>query len=237
MRRQYGRALTICLSVLVGSSALVSMWAPADRTRTEDRNRDGRPDVWRSYARDGRVARIAVDTNFDGRSDVEEYYENGALVRRESDRDFNDQIDLVQDFDRTTQQIVRSVSDVNSDGVADLLVLFQDGRPVYSKWAQTIRALPVRAVAATGTSRKTHQPLTSLSDPFSGDVAFKAIRVAPETDDSLGLPAPMGMPPVSSDVIHFATASPSIAFDDQSASSTLVDSVSLRGPPALPFLT
>src|SRR6266851_130679 len=99
MRRQSWSALTIFLSVLVGSSALVSMWALADRTRTEDRNRDGRPDVWRSYARDGRVARIAVDTNFDGRSDVEEYYEDGALVRRESDRDFNDQIDLVQEFD------------------------------------------------------------------------------------------------------------------------------------------
>ncbi len=237
MRRQSWRALTIFLSILVGSSALVSMWAPVDRIRTEDRNRDGRPDVWRSYARDGRVARIAVDTNFDGRSDVEEYYEDGALVRRESDRDFNDQIDLVQEFDRTTRKIVRSVSDVNSDGVADLLVLFQDGRPVYSKWAQTIRALPVHAVGATGTSRTTYQLLTSLKDPFSGDVAFKAIRVSPEANDSLGLPAPMGMPAVSSDVIRFANGSPSIAFDDQSASSTLVDSVSLRGPPALPFLT
>jgi hypothetical protein len=237
MRSQYWRALTILLSALVGSPALMWMWAPADRTRTEDRNRDGRPDVWRSYARDGRVARIAVDTNFDGRSDVEEFYEDGALVRRESDRDFNDQIDLVQEFDRTTQQIVRSVSDVNSDGVADLLVLFQDGQPVYSKWAQTMRALPVRAVAATGTSRKTHQPLKSLSDPFSGDVAFEPVRVSPEANDSLGLPAPMGMPAVSSDVIRFAKASPSIALDDQSVSSTVVDSVSLRGPPALSFLT
>jgi hypothetical protein len=121
--------------------------------------------------------------------------------------------------------------------VADLLVLFQDGRPVYSKWAQTVRALPVRAVAATGTSRKTDQPLKSLSDPFSGEVAFKTVRVSPVADDSFGLPAPIGMPEVTSGVIGFANSASSIAFDDQSESSTVVDSVSLRGPPALPFLT
>src|SRR5258708_5901630 len=102
------------------------------------------PDVWRSYTRDGRIASVAVDTNFDGRSDVQEFYQDGALVRRESDRDFNDRVDLVQEFDQTTQQIVRSVVDVNSDGVADLLVLFQDGRPVYTKSAAWPRPLPTR---------------------------------------------------------------------------------------------
>jgi hypothetical protein len=237
MRSQRWRALTIFLSILVGSSALVSLWAPSDRGRTEDRNRDGRPDVWRSYARDGRVARIAVDTNFDGRSDVEEFYEDGALIRRESDRDFNDQIDLVQEFDRATQQIVRSVSDVNFDGVADLLVLFQDGRPVYSKWAQVVRALPLRAADIADTSRTGSQPLKSLSDPFSGDVAFTALRASSTFDDPAWLPAPMGMPAVTSDVGGVAHCSSSIGFADQSDSSTVVDALSLRGPPALPFLT
>jgi hypothetical protein len=237
MRSQRWRALTIFLSVLVGSSALVSLWAPSDRGRTEDRNRDGRPDVWRSYARDGRVARIAVDTNFDGRSDVEEFYEDGALIRRESDRDFNDQIDLVQEFDRATQQIVRSVSDVNFDGVADLLVLFQDGRPVYSEWAHAIRALPVHATDITATSRTASQPLTSLGDPFSGDLAFKALRLSPASDDAVWLPAPMGLPAVTSDVGGVARRSSSISFADQSDSSTVVDALSLRGPPALPFLS
>ena len=122
-------------------------------------------------------------------------------VRRESDRDFNDQIDLVQEFDRTTQQIVRSVSDVDFDGVADLLVLFQDGQPVYSKWAQTIRALPrARCRLSPDTSRTAHQPLTSLSDPFRGDVAVNAFAFLAGRR-LRGLPAPMGMPGVSTDVV------------------------------------
>ena len=144
MRSQHRGALTVVLPALLCIAAFVSVWAPLDRTRTEDLNRDGKPDVWRTYTPDGRIATVAVDTNFDGRSDVEEFYEDGALIRRESDRDFNDQVDLVQEFDQATQKIVRSVADVNSDGVADLLVLFQDGRPVYSKWSLEIRPLPVR---------------------------------------------------------------------------------------------
>jgi hypothetical protein len=129
------------------------------------------------------------------------------------------------------------VSDVDFDGVADLLVLFQDGRPVYSKWAQTIRAIPLRAADITDTSRTASQPLKSLSDPFSGDVVFKALRTSAASDDPVWLPAPMGMPAVTSDVGGVAHCSSSIAFADQSDSSTVVDNLSLRGPPALPFLT
>src|SRR5216684_8801544 len=196
MRSHFRRALTILLSILVCTSAgLVSMRAPLGGTQTEDLNRDGRPDVWRSYNSDGRVVTVSVDTNFDGRSDVQEFYENGALVRRESDRDFNDQIDLVQEFDQATQQIVRSVADVNYDGVADLLVLFQDGRPVYSKWAQAaIRTVVGRNAGATKLSRTVDLPLLSLVDPFSNDLAFKAVRVSPAAVDSLGLPVAVGMP-------------------------------------------
>src|SRR5262245_46237318 len=135
MPRHLRRALVFVLGVLLCTTAgLSSLWFSSGSTRTEDLNRDGRPDVWRAYGRDGRIASVAVDTNFDGRSDVEELYENGVLVRRQTDRDFDDQVDLIQDFDPATRQIVRSVTDVNADGVADLLVLFDNGTPVFSKW-------------------------------------------------------------------------------------------------------
>jgi hypothetical protein len=238
MRPHYRRALTILLSIFVcTSAALASMWVPLGGTQTEDLNRDGRPDVWRSYNRDGRIASVSVDTNFDGRSDVQEFYENGSLVRRESDRDFNDQIDLVQEFDQSTQQIVRSVADVNSDGVADLLVLFQDGRPVYSKWAQANRPVAARDSIAEKTSRTADAPLVSLVDPFSADLAFKAIRVSPAAVDSLGLPVPVGMPEVGNNDAGLPNSSSSIAFDDQSESRTHVGPSSPRGPPALHFLS
>src|SRR6476620_10226346 len=102
------------------------------RDRADDQNHDGRPDIWRSYNRFGEVVSVALDTNFDGRADVQEYYERGALVRRESDRDFNDRVDLVQHFDPVSHEEVRAVTDLNADGVADLLFLFRDGQPVYA---------------------------------------------------------------------------------------------------------
>ena len=236
MRLHYRRALTLLLSVLVcTSAALVSISAPAAWMRTEDLNRDGKPDVWRSYTSDGRLASVAVDTNFDGRSDVLEFYDDGALIRRESDRDFNDQIDLVQEFDQATQKIVRSVADVNSDGVGDLLVLFQDGRPVYSKWARAIRPV-ARDSIATRMSRPVDLPLVSLVDPFSADLAFKAVRVASAAADSLGFPEPVGIPEDGRSAVGIANSSPTITFDDQSESRINASPSSLRGPPAPHFL-
>src|SRR5580765_2076236 len=131
--------ISICV-VVCAAAASLSWWARGD-VRAEDQNHDGRPDVWRAYDRQGRLASVALDTNFDGRSDVQEYYERGALVRRESDRNFNDRVDLVQEFDATTREALRSVVDVDFDGTADLLVVFQGGQPVFSKWADN--AAPV----------------------------------------------------------------------------------------------
>src|SRR5262245_38566881 len=106
MRLNVRRALTNALSIVVCASALfMSSRQPLSAIDTTDRN--GRFDVQPSGSNDLELASVRVDTNRDGRSDVEEFYEHGALVRRESDRDFNDQIDLVQEFDPATRQIVR----------------------------------------------------------------------------------------------------------------------------------
>src|ERR1700729_2648150 len=135
MTRLSHRLRVVSLWALVaGAAAAVSLWPPAGYIRTEDHNGDGRPDVWRAYDRNGQLFEVAVDTNFDGRSDVHEYYERGTLVRRESDRDFNDRVDLIEEFDPATREQLRSLEDVDDDGIADLLVLFQGGQPVFRKW-------------------------------------------------------------------------------------------------------
>src|ERR1700681_477964 len=130
-RRLHQSLLVSVCAIACAAVAATWLWSPAAHVRSADRNGDGRPDIWRTYSRQGQLSYVAIDTNFDGRADVQEYYEHGALVRRESDRDFNDRVDLVQEFDPTTQEHVRSVVDVDSDGTADLLVLFQDGQPVF----------------------------------------------------------------------------------------------------------
>ena len=117
-------------------AAVISLWTRARDVRTDDQNRDGRPDVWRVYDHQGQLTAVAVDTNFDGRSDVHEDLQGGALVRRESDRDFNDRVDLVQEFDATTREAVRSVVRRRPRRRGrPARALSRAARPVYSKWA------------------------------------------------------------------------------------------------------
>jgi len=122
-------ALALCGVAAVAASPLLRSTVAA-----QDRNHDGRPDVWRKYDANGAVAEVAIDTNFDSRVDVEEFYERGRLIERDIDRDFDDRIDVKQTFDPSTELLTRSVVDSDGDGTADLLVLFDDGQPVYSTW-------------------------------------------------------------------------------------------------------
>jgi hypothetical protein len=235
MPRRSNWALALVAGVLPCLAAgLFFTSLPHRSTRTEDLNRDGRPDVWRAYGRDGRIASVAVDTNFDGRSDVEELYENGVLVRRQTDRDFDDQIDLVQDFDPATRQIVRSLTDVNADGVADLLVLFQDGTPVFSKWisAGPRNGLPETLVARAA-AQPSNQPLSALHDPFSGDRAFKAVRVDATADEPFSLPAPIGLPEAVARPAIFAASAQAFPVDRPLPATTPLGTSALRGPPRL----
>lgn len=173
------------LFALLGCLALLSPLFSA-AIRTEDRNHDGRPDLWRSFNRYGEVATVGRDTNFDGLLDVQEFYDRGALVRRESDRDFNDVVDLIELFDRVTGREVRSISDVDGNGVADMQVSFRDGRPVY------VRRLDNRSNAASTrtsrsrilkTPRNVPDTLVALADPFADEPVLTGRgRVASQPD-------------------------------------------------------
>jgi hypothetical protein len=235
VRQRFRFLLAVILSVLVCAAAASVSPRSAAHSRTEDRNGDGRPDVWRTYDRRGLLSKVAIDTNFDGRSDVEEYYEGGALVSREWDRNFDDRIDLVQQFDYTTHDQVRAVEDIDYDGTADVLRLFQGGDVVFSKWAPH-----VTPAAATGPSnpnpqagpRTADDPLTPLDDPFKTDLAVSAVRVAAGSSDCVAS-STSGWLPSGLDVGDRLASRPALEpAGHQFLPSAVLDPHAPRGPPA-----
>jgi hypothetical protein len=159
-----------------------------------DQNGDGRPDMWRTYDSRGQLTKIAVDSNYDGSPDIEEYYQQGVLIRRESDRNFNGQTDLVEDFDPQTHGQTRSVVDIDYDGTADILVLFRDGRPVFSKRAPAprrgvpqIQSVPVMDYRGTA-------QLVPLVDPFESEAAIRGTSITSTEEGSIGLSTSGGLP-------------------------------------------
>jgi hypothetical protein len=235
--------VSLCAALACAVAATMSLWVPGTDVRTEDQNHDGRPDVWRVYDRHGQLAKVAVDTNFDGRSDVHEYYQGSALVRRELDRDFNDQVDLVQEFDPTTREAIRSVIDVDFDGAADLLVLFQDGKPVFSKWTHPVPG-PAAAVSADAALHPAASPRTAddqlapLDDPFRGDLAVRAVRLVAGSGDYVGLSTSGGLPASCIDIASpLAVSSDASGSSSSDPSSATVVQYSPRGPPVSPLLS
>ena len=195
MLRLRARPLAV-LAVLLGFAAAASSRAVVGSVRTEDRNGDGRADVWRTFDEHGQPLTVGIDTNFDGRVDVREYYSHGALIRRDLDRNFDNQIDLVEDFDLLTHEHIRSVVDVDADGTADLLVLFQSGRPVYSRWA-TPRQTAGAAAAAYDSAplgRNDSHELAPLIDPFRAGNEVRTTGPVPGSDVCVGLSASGGLP-------------------------------------------
>jgi hypothetical protein len=130
---------------------------------------------------------------------VHEYYVRGELVRRESDRNFDDRIDLVEDFDATSHGRVRAVIDSDFDGTADLLVLFQAGRPIFSKWAPSSVRDDAPGAPATDPlfARRGNAPLSQLTDPFLGDLALRSTLNIPESDASVWTAAGLAWSPTA----------------------------------------
>jgi hypothetical protein len=240
MTRSSDRSLVVSLCAFVaGAAVAVSLWPPASYVRTEDQNGDGRPDVWRAYDRNGQLFEVAVDTNFDGRSDVHEYYERGALVRRESDRDFNDRIDLIEEFDPATREQLRSLEDVDYDGIADLLVLFQGGQPVFRKWAHPAPPAGIRGgrrlhadVPSATSSRTADDQLAPLEDPFRADVVIRPIRATARSGDCVGLSTSGGLPESRSQFGGALVSSSRLdSTGHRRSPSAVLATLSSRGPP------
>lgn len=225
-------AALLCV-VASATVAAVEVWPAARNVRTQDQNGDGRPDVWRNYDNRGLLTTVAVDSNFDGRPDVEEYYERGALVRRESDRNFNGQADLVEDFDAETHAQTRSVVDIDYDGTADLLVLFRDGRPVFSK--RTGSSNRSKTATSSPPSIRQGRQLAPLLDPFESDLAVRGTHVAPSADGCVGLSTSGGLPNPDRTAVGPTSASARVVARDIDAHTrTPLPHRSPRAPPVFP---
>jgi len=235
MQRLWIRSIAVFGVLMCATVGAVSEWPTGRHVRTEDRNGDGRPDVWHEYDDKGQPTEVRFDTNFDGRSDVQEYYDRGTLVRRESDRNFDDRVDLVEEFDRGTHDQVRSVVDCDYDGTADLLVLFRDGRPVFSKLASSPPAhvtTAVRAAFAQNRGRRADDPLIPLADPFRAATVIRQLDATPNSPQIIGLLTSWGLPrssvgspsPLCLTVGFIARDVPRVELMDLSISSP-------RGPP------
>jgi hypothetical protein len=207
------------------------------QVRTEDRNGDGRPDVWQQDDDDGKPSEVRIDTNFDGRADVQQYYVHGTLVRRESDRNFDNRIDLVEEFDPATHDRIRSVVDCDYDGTADLLILFHEGRPVFSKQVPSL-AVGVRLPGETSDrddrleSRRDDQHLAPLTDPFRAETSLRGPEARSSSPAGASLSTPRDLP-----CSRFGISSPLprtarlIASDARAVETVRLRLRSPRGPP------
>jgi hypothetical protein len=218
------------------TAAVLTLPKNAPYVRAEDRNGDGRPDEWRRYDQAGHLAQVSVDSNFDGRSDVEEYYDaEGILIRRESDRNFNGQVDLIEEFDPTTHQHAESVVDVDYDGRADLLVLFRDGRPVFSKRAPeaAVRAADLGSFAQVAAVQPAaNDPLVPLTDPFQSDTTVRGLRSTTQAGTA-GLATSGGLPCAPIVVATLVSSVDVVAAVESHPFSRLLGPRAPRGPPLL----
>jgi hypothetical protein len=232
MRGLSVRCVALLCVVASATVAAVEVWPAARHARMQDRNGDGRPDVWRHYDNRGLLTEVAVDSNFDGLPDVEEYYERGVLVRRESDRNFNGQADLVEDFDAETHAQTRSVVDIDYDGTADLLVLFRDGQPVFSERTCSRKSskCPTASLPTAHDGGSRH--LAPLSDPFESDLTVRATHVTPHTEGWVGLSTSGGLPrPRSTAIGRLSTSARVVARDIHAHALILLPRCSPRAPP------
>ena len=179
MRHGLRRRAIACAGIwLLALNAVVPLAAAWLSVGTADTNGDGRPDLWRYFDRSGRLVRVVVDDNYDGRPDA------------------------TYDFDPVLGTRVRSEVDLDHDGQPDEVTLFRDGRvvarsagvrghgpalvPVHRFLHEILGpALPV-AVASGAPSSATALPSAPL---------HTAVRQRRGTPDLLAS-APRGPPPV-----------------------------------------
>lgn len=160
--------LAVALSIALNNCAFWLFLPPA--LQTEDRNGDGRSDVWRWYDSKGQLIRVEVDTNFDGRPDWLAEYHDNRITRIRIDSNYDNRIDEEIDFDAQTGAIVSDTIDVDRDGRADVRRLYARGTVVYSE-----RAPANPAAAKVGVSGT----LALFIDPFLNELAIQSGRDLP----------------------------------------------------------
>ena len=201
---------------------LMVVCAAAAFVMTKGGSGGGRSPAWREYDREGRLARLAIDTNMDGRPDLVEYFDRGALVRREVDRNYDGRTDVIDEFDSESGEEIREVEDVDFDGVGDELLLFSDGRSVFCQ------RLEHAATQSPNISSGRAGELAPLTDPFSQD---RTMRARPKRADAHGGLAPPKVVPPASDFRTIVSITAGTASVSRLHSSIRLLSHAPRAPP------
>lgn len=236
------RSLLKPVALLVFAACLAASVATVRTFReraTSDWNRDGRPDVWRTFDVFGRLETLAIDTNFDGRSDIEESFDDGRIVRRESDRNFDDRVDRVESFNPRTRLIAWSITDDDFDGTADRRDVFHGGRLAFTERlaiANTInRAIVHTAVDARPATPAAHDArrLIQLTDPFASESSLDSAGPSSDRPDGLGASHPQAPTRSVANLRDPLAPAGRICPDDAAlAPSRAVRAYAPRGPPA-----
>jgi hypothetical protein len=132
-----------CLTILFTLGASLCF---AENVTTEDKNKDGKPDVWTYYDSNKRPIKIEsdrnydgkvdlwitygekgqrqtdIDLNFDGRPDRHSYYLYGQRVKMEIDIDYDGKLDQVSEYSNTGRliKLQKAGKDGNLETVFDI---------------------------------------------------------------------------------------------------------------------
>jgi hypothetical protein len=96
------------------------------RRKEVDINFDGKIDVVRNFNKRGDVVSEHMDMDFDGRVDVVNFFEGGAVTRKEYDTNFDSKVDIWRYFEANV--VVRKEADRDFDGKIDYWEYYEDGR-------------------------------------------------------------------------------------------------------------
>jgi len=132
----------IIISTIIAAFLSSASLCLAKDIKTEDKNGDGRPDMWIYYENEipvkiesdrnydnkldlwiiyGKNASrtTQVDLNFDGRPDMYSYYQYGRRVKLEIDADYDGKLDQVNEY--SDGRLVKMQKDENKDGKLDVV--------------------------------------------------------------------------------------------------------------------
>lgn len=91
-----------------------------------DVNFDAKVDLVREFNDRGDLVSERLDTDFDGRIDVVNFFEEGLIARKEYDTNFDNVVDLWRYFDKGV--IARKEADLNHDGNVDYWEYYENGQ-------------------------------------------------------------------------------------------------------------
>jgi len=87
----------IIISFIILSFTFNTSLCFAEKIKKEDKNKDGKPDVWIFYGKKYQK-RIETDLNFDGKADMYAHYLREKLVKLEIDADYDGKVDMISDY-------------------------------------------------------------------------------------------------------------------------------------------